>query len=62
MSVDVAAANAFKDQGNKAFVAHDWPTAIEFYSKAIEKDPTNPTFYSNRAQVCDTWYSGCSCD
>lgn len=51
MSVDVAAANAFKDQGNKAFVAHDWPTAIEFYTKAIEKDSTNPTFYCNRAQA-----------
>jgi serine/threonine-protein phosphatase 5 len=45
---------ALKDQGNKAFAAHDWPTAIEFYTKAIEKDPNQPTYYSNRAQVSQT--------
>jgi serine/threonine-protein phosphatase 5 len=42
---------AFKNQGNKAFAAHDWATAIEFYTKAIELNPKEPTFYSNRAQV-----------
>jgi tetratricopeptide (TPR) repeat protein len=52
MSTEVAAAVALKDQGNKAFAAHDWPSAIEFYTKAIEKDPNQPTYYSNRAQVC----------
>ncbi|KFY07017.1 hypothetical protein V492_07527 [Pseudogymnoascus sp. VKM F-4246] len=45
------AAVALKDQGNKAFAAHDWPTAIEFYTKAIEKDSNQPTYYSNRAQA-----------
>ena len=51
MATAVAAAVALKDQGNKAFAAHDWPTAIEFYTKAIEKDPNQPTYYSNRAQA-----------
>lgn len=51
MADKAAAAVALKDQGNKAFAAHDWPTAIEFYTKAIEADPTQPTYYSNRAQV-----------
>lgn len=40
-----------KNQGNKAFAAHDWPTAIEFYTKAIELNDKEPTFWSNRAQV-----------
>lgn len=40
-----------KDLGNKAFAAHDWPTAIDYYTKAIELDNSQPTYYSNRAQV-----------
>jgi serine/threonine-protein phosphatase 5 len=43
---------AFKNEGNKAFAAHDWLTAIDFYSKAIELDDKEPTYYANRAQVC----------
>lgn len=42
---------ALKNQGNKAFAAHDWPTAIDFYSQAIELNDKEPTFWSNRAQV-----------
>jgi serine/threonine-protein phosphatase 5 len=42
---------AFKNEGNKAFAAHDWPTAIDFYTKAINLDDKQPTYYSNRAQV-----------
>ncbi|KAK4203693.1 putative serine/threonine-protein phosphatase 5 [Triangularia verruculosa] len=42
---------ALKNQGNKAFAAHDWPTAIDFYSKAIELNDKEPTFWSNRAQA-----------
>ncbi|KAL3427060.1 serine threonine-protein phosphatase 5 [Phlyctema vagabunda] len=44
-------ATGFKNQGNKAFAAHDWPTAIDFYSKAIELNDKEPTYYSNRAQA-----------
>ncbi|RDW89494.1 serine phosphatase-3 [Coleophoma cylindrospora] len=42
---------AFKNQGNKAFAAHDWPTAIECYTKAIELNDKEPTYFSNRAQA-----------
>ncbi|XMA12381.1 hypothetical protein WAI453_005172 [Rhynchosporium graminicola] len=42
---------AFKNDGNTAFAAHDWPTAIDFYTKAIELDDQKPTYFSNRAQA-----------
>jgi hypothetical protein len=42
---------AFKNEGNKAFAGHDWLTAIDFYTKAIELNDKEPTYYSNRAQV-----------
>lgn len=41
-----------KNKGNAAFKAHDWPTALEFYTKAIETYDKDPSFYTNRAQVC----------
>ncbi|TVY88222.1 Serine/threonine-protein phosphatase T, partial [Lachnellula willkommii] len=41
---------ALKNEGNKAFAAHDWPTAIDFYTKAINIDSKQPAYYSNRAQ------------
>jgi serine/threonine-protein phosphatase 5 len=50
-SAAVQEAVALKDQGNKAFKEHDWPAAIDFYTKAIEKNDKEPTFYCNRAQV-----------
>ena len=64
-------ATDLKNQGNKAFAAHDWPTAIDFYSKAIELNDQEPTYWSNRAQVRTAWepcrhsasaYSFRSCD
>lgn len=42
---------ALKNEGNKAFAAHDWPKAIDLYTQAIELDDKQPTFYANRAQV-----------
>jgi len=48
---DRAAATALKVKGNEAFAHHDWPAAIDFYTKAIEKYDADPTFYSNRAQT-----------
>ncbi|KAL6822363.1 Metallo-dependent phosphatase-like protein [Trichoderma camerunense] len=41
----------FKNQGNKAFSHGDYPTAITFYSKAIDADASEPTFFTNRAQA-----------
>lgn len=40
-----------KNKGNEAFKKHDWPTAVEFYSKAIELNDKEPTFWANRAQA-----------
>ncbi|MBE3050007.1 hypothetical protein IMZ48_47400 [Candidatus Bathyarchaeota archaeon] len=51
MATSEAQATAFKNDGNKAFLAHDWPKAIELYTKAIELNDQDPTFFSNRAQV-----------
>lgn len=42
---------AFKNDGNKAYAAHDWNKAIELYTKAIELNDQDPAFWSNRAQV-----------
>ncbi|KAL2825649.1 DUF89-domain-containing protein [Aspergillus cavernicola] len=50
-SSDMEAATALKVQGNKAFASHEWPAAIEFYTKAIEKYDKDPSFFSNRAQA-----------
>lgn len=54
MSTAEEQAVALKNEGNKAFVAHDWPTAVEFYSKAIALNDKEPAFYANRAQVSST--------
>lgn len=48
---DKEAAIALKNKGNVAFGQHDWPTAIDFYTKAIDILDTEPTFFANRAQV-----------
>lgn len=48
---NVEDAIALKEQGNKAFKEHNWPTAVEFYTKAIELNDKEPSFYTNRAQV-----------
>lgn len=41
----------WKNDGNKAFAAHDWPEAIKCYTHAIDLDDQQPTYFSNRAQV-----------
>lgn len=48
----VEQATALKNDGNKAFAAHDWLKAAELYTKAIELNNNEPTYYTNRAQVC----------
>ena len=40
-----------KNQGNKAFADRNWPKAIDLYSKAIELNDKDHTYFSNRAQV-----------
>ena len=38
-----------KGQGNQHFLNKEWLQAINYYSQAIELDPSNETFYSNRS-------------
>ncbi|RMZ86429.1 hypothetical protein DV736_g6343, partial [Chaetothyriales sp. CBS 134916] len=40
---------ACKASGNKYFKAKDYDRAVQEYSKAVEADPSNPTYLSNRA-------------
>ena len=45
----IAQVNELKDQGNKAFQAKDYDTAIALFTKAIELDPQNHVLFSNRS-------------
>lgn len=38
-----------KEKGNEAYKKKDFETAINHYSKAIELEPMNMTYYTNRA-------------
>ena len=40
---------SFKDQGNAAFKAKDYDTAIEFYTKALTETPEEHTIMGNRS-------------
>lgn len=40
-----------KEKGNEAYKKKDFETAINHYSKAIELEPKNMTYYTNRAAV-----------
>lgn len=44
-------ATELKNKGNEAFKKQDWPAAVEYYTKAIEKYDQEPSFFTNRAQV-----------
>lgn len=47
---DAAAhAQVAKEAGNEAFQREDWAAAVDAFSKAIEFDPTDAVFYSNRS-------------
>lgn len=45
----IAQVNELKDQGNKAFQAKDYDTAVTLFTKAIELDPQNHVLFSNRS-------------
>ncbi len=42
-------ANAYKDEGNKAFASKNYLQAAKYYTEAIKLDPKNHIFYSNRS-------------
>ncbi|KAI4206078.1 MAG: hypothetical protein LQ348_001078 [Seirophora lacunosa] len=46
-----ANATELKQKGNQAFKEHDWPKAVDFYTKAIEANDKDPSFFCNRAQA-----------
>lgn len=46
-----------KNEGNKAFAAGDFPSAVDLYSKAIELNDKEPAFFTNRAQVSEAFPS-----
>ncbi len=48
---NISAALTEKDLGNKAYKANDYPTAHKHYDKAIELDPSNIVFYTNKTAV-----------
>mmetsp|Transcript_49322 Transcript_49322/g.139642 ORF Transcript_49322/g.139642 Transcript_49322/m.139642 type:complete len:90 (-) Transcript_49322:769-1038(-) len=47
-SDNLVAAEAKKKEGNDAFAKKEYEAAIGFYSEAIELDPQNHIYYSNR--------------
>jgi len=47
--VDKKKAAEAKDKGNKFFLAKQYSQAVEWYTKAVQADPTDSAFYSNRA-------------
>jgi stress-induced-phosphoprotein 1 len=42
-------ATEFKNKGNEAFKAQRYPEAIEFFTQAIQHNPNDHVFYSNRS-------------
>ena len=46
-----AAADALKEQGNKAFKNGDFAAAEDFYTQAVQKFSRNPLLFTNRANA-----------
>lgn len=44
-------AEGFKEKGNAAFKAQQYNAAVQHYTSAIERDTSNPVYYSNRAMA-----------
>ncbi|KAJ0410880.1 hypothetical protein ATCC90586_007916 [Pythium insidiosum] len=47
--VDPEKALIAKNEGNDSFKAGDFPKAVERYTEAIKREPTNAVYYANRA-------------
>ena len=45
----ITQAAELKDQGNKAFQAKDYGTAVDLFTRAIQLDPQNHVLFSNRS-------------
>ena len=41
----------FKQKGNTAVANHEWLEAVDFYTRAIDINSQDATFFCNRAQV-----------
>ncbi|CAI5746480.1 unnamed protein product [Peronospora destructor] len=50
-----AAAEAKKNEGNEAFKNQDYPIAVAKYTEAIELDPSNHVYFSNRSAANAGW-------
>lgn len=46
---NIQLATEFKNKGNEAFKAQRYQEAIDFFTKAIEQNPNDHVFYSNRS-------------
>ncbi|XP_061722125.1 serine/threonine-protein phosphatase 5 [Cydia pomonella] len=46
---DIEAADRWKNEANEYFKKQNYNTAIELYSKAIDKNPNNAVYYANRS-------------
>jgi tetratricopeptide (TPR) repeat protein len=57
-------AEYYKDCGNYQFKQKSYAQAIEYYTKAIECDPTSPIYFANRAQcqLFEQRYGACEAD
>lgn len=47
--IDPAKAEAAREEGNTAFKAGDYATAVKHYTEAIKRAPTDPRGYTNRS-------------
>ena len=54
----------YKDCGNYQFKQKSFAQAVEYYTKAIECDPTSPIYFANRAQcqLFEQRYGACEAD
>ncbi|KIW76888.1 hypothetical protein Z517_09332 [Fonsecaea pedrosoi CBS 271.37] len=43
--------NRPQSQGQSGLAQHDWPSTIDYYTKAIEKHDAGPSLYCNQAQA-----------